>query len=60
MLVGRPPKLTYSDLRRIDAWMLERKISVRVMGRILGVNAQTVRDAHKRIRAYRDCPRVQT
>lgn len=54
---GRPPKLTYPDLGRIDAWMVKRRLSVRAMGRILGVNSTTVYDAHRRIRAYRNCPR---
>lgn len=54
---GCPPKLTYPDLRRIDAWMAERRLSVRAMSRILGVMSTTIYDAHRRIRAYRNCPR---
>jgi hypothetical protein len=55
---GRPPKLTYPALRRIDEWMAARRISVSVMCRILKVTPNTLYDAHKRIRGYKDCPRA--
>src|ERR1700677_2089004 len=52
---GRPPKLTYPALRRIDEWMADRKISVRVMCRILKVSPDTIYDAYNRMGAYRGC-----
>jgi hypothetical protein len=52
---GRYPKLSYPDLRRIDAWAVKRKISARAMARVLGVALNTFYDAWKRRNAYREC-----
>ena len=54
---GRPPKLSYPSLRRIDRWFAERKIPVSTMRRILKVSADTIYDAANRRNAYRGCPR---
>jgi hypothetical protein len=56
-MAGKPPALTYPQLRRIDAWFAERKISVAVMCRILRIAPNTLYDAAKRRRAYASCPR---
>lgn len=53
---GKPSALTYPQLRRVDAWAETRKISVAAMCRVLKISPNTLYDAFKRRRAYRDCP----
>ena len=53
----RTPKLTYPQLRRIDAWGKSRRISAAAMSRVLGISRNTLYDAWARRRAYRGCAR---
>lgn len=60
---GRPPKLTYTMLHRIDTWFADRKrfkyrkLPISAMCRILQVSRNTIYDAAMRRNAYRGCPR---
>lgn len=55
MMAGRRPKLTYIDLRRVDAWWRCRSKSVKVMAYEMRINHRTLYDAALRRRAYAGC-----
>jgi hypothetical protein len=58
--IGRRPKLTYPQLRRIDNWYATRvrwKTPIKCIAATIGCSYGTVIDAAKRQGAYRDCPR---
>jgi len=55
---GKPPKLTYSKLRLADAWNLSKPVPMKTIAGQLGISINTLYDAIRRRRAYRDCPRA--
>jgi hypothetical protein len=56
-MAGRNPKLTFPKLRQIDAWWVDRKWSVKVMGRMVGASTKTIYNAALRRGGYTGCPR---